>query len=130
MSEYPNITDETLIKAIREVASANAERVYTKPDDSVYCLYVHTDAGDLTPGCLIGHALHRLGVPLERMHGVTGNASDLMSALGIDVSNAVRHYAVDAQGCQDTRMTWSAAVRVADQGLSVRYPDVARKTAA
>lgn len=99
------------------------------------CYYVHTavqqqdaarssrdcgmDAPDVpddappVPGCLIGLALHKHGVPLDRMTWVTG-ASDLLYDLQqdgvLDFEKGVSNLFDDAQFHQDSGKTWGDAV--------------------
>ncbi|WP_458085763.1 hypothetical protein [Streptomyces malaysiensis] len=111
------ITAEQLEATIREVAAERPDYIYKTPEGSDICRYVHTDndSGVQIPGCLIGHALNRLGVPL----------ADLCRNEGTDAASVIHTYttlgtwdpavmaAENAQFEQDQGSTWSEAVRIA-----------------
>jgi hypothetical protein len=118
VTDYANITDAQIFDAIRKVAESAPDTVYrtTIPDHQYSgsdCFYVHTD-GDGNPvsaGCIIGKALHALGVPLETLReqeGVTANR--VMLNLGIGSADA-QDTARDVQISQDHGNTWEYAVR-------------------
>ena len=109
------ITDEDLARAIREVAAEDPNYVYQRPGSRV-CLYVHWDAnGTLRPGCLIGTALHRLGVPLETLSGYESKpAHEVLDHVAPDVSSHMRRAATRVQRVQDLGATWRQAARLLD----------------
>lgn len=104
-----------LIRAVREVAADNPDRIYQAPDPQV-CEYADT-AGN--PLCLIGHALHRLG-RLEQAANV-GNEENIAAILVYDWQDEVkstrtqRDWLHSVQKAQDTLQPWGEAVRTADQ---------------
>lgn len=78
------------------------------------CDYWHDDEDK--PGCLIGHALHRLGVPGDWLHGQEGsNAETLLNMLranylwNID-QDSTRLFTV-AQARQDALDPWGVALK-------------------
>lgn len=113
-----NITDEQFYAAVRKVAAEAPNTVYrtTIPDhqnSGTNCLYVHTDTSDnpVSAGCIIGQALHALGVSLETlaMHE-RKSAHVVMADLGIGSFDA-QEAARNVQISQDSGETWGAAVR-------------------
>jgi hypothetical protein len=113
-----NITDEQFYAAVRKVAAEAPNTVYrtTIPDHqrcATNCFYVHTDwNGDpVSAGCIIGKALHALGIPLETLREYEGApAQRVLAGLGIG-SWAAQDTARDVQVTQDSGETWGAAVR-------------------
>lgn len=110
------ITDDQLFEAIRKVATAAPETIYSRtvPDHqvsgplAVACFYVHTDTdgNPVSAGCLIGKALHSLGVSLETLAvHETEPAQLMLSELNIG-SDTARTIARNVQVRQDTGATW------------------------
>ena len=106
--------DQEVITTLRAVVAERPDYVYTNPfpDDAGTCRYVHGD----TPGCLVGHVLHRLGVPLEELSRHEGKnacsvAADLLDGISSDASWAIEH----AQFRQDLGDTWAEALKAAGQ---------------
>ncbi|MEQ4716124.1 hypothetical protein [Nonomuraea sp. B19D2] len=122
MTTLPTVTDAQVIDAIKAVAAENLDRVYTAPEHmstSGTCYYGHTDADDegkLSPGCLVGAAMNRLGVPLEtlRRHEET-NAFNLLTNLFPLLSTQTCSFANSAQMEQDGGKTWGEAVAYAKE---------------
>lgn len=88
------------------------------------CHYVHYVDGENVPGCIVGHILNRLGVPLEEMDTERfGNtpADNLLESLadrGIisleSVTNGrISGYLKTAQYKQDTGNHWGYAIACA-----------------
>jgi hypothetical protein len=122
-TSFRDVTDEQFLDAIRAVVAEDPERIYERPEhmEARYegaCYYVHTDARDerkLFPGCVIGQALHRLGVPLESLRDYEGeNATAVVTAFMPNVSFDARNYACTVQSRQDTANTWGDALAYAD----------------
>lgn len=122
-----------LDKARELVSLAIAE----KGEDYVYvnergvsggaCYNVHTDPdGNLTPGCLVGHALYLGGIPLASMGGLrmTSAAGSLLGDLRdeglLSRSPAAVEWLLDVQLAQDDGKTWGEAVAIADENLADR----------
>lgn len=124
-----------------------AEAIAAKGDDHVYekqgysCLYVHdigrvwddneeeyvNDFSTAVPGCLVGAALKRGGIPIEFLGDEQNNSSgsdDVLSLLQekdfAKVSERARYYLSDLQASQDYGMSWGKANRLALAGKQVR----------
>ncbi|MYR95440.1 MULTISPECIES: hypothetical protein [unclassified Streptomyces] len=122
-----SITDEKVMQVLKEVVAENPDRVYDAPehqltDDSTTCFYVHTD--DLTgepvsPGCLVGQVLNRLGLPLHRLEELEGyDAPQAVTALGLPVSGRTLRVLGQAQQFQDSGKTWGEAyARTMGEGI-------------
>lgn len=121
MTDYSNITDQQIYDAIRKVATEAPETIYrdTVPDHMrgytpSGCYYVHSDATDVTKlaaGCLIGKALHSLGVSLSDMADTNmASAPVMMDRLGIG-SGKARFVALDIQERQDSGIPWGNAIQ-------------------
>lgn len=113
------LTVENVTAALHAAVAEKGEGfVYRRPEDSDACLYVHRNDGvNLTTGCLVGNALHRLGVPLEALEECNiGTACELLDMLIEDGAiEHVPHKAAvllsEAQQEQDRDVPWGAAVR-------------------
>jgi hypothetical protein len=121
---YADITDDQLINALRAVVAESPETVYSLPDhmEPEYtdaCYYVHTDPSDetkLSPGCVVGAALDRLGVPLEDLQKREGQgAYVVLNELLPNVSMNALRFASDLQMFQDQRDPWSEALTQAEE---------------
>lgn len=108
------IDEHQAIATLRELAQGNEDFVYTKHDRA--CLYVH----DGQPDCLVGQALHKLGVPLDALERIQDG--DAFETTAIDVvtddafeltDGAVRVFKA-AQAEQDNRQRWADALRAAE----------------
>lgn len=65
-----NFTLEKLARTVVAVADEHPGYIYTaqlRPDDSRVCLYWHDGDGGGCPGCIFGHAFHRLGVDMSTL---------------------------------------------------------------
>ncbi len=111
------VTMEDVVRVAEEVVSTQLDYVYTNPNGlaaiqqaSTDCFYVHGDA----PGCVVGHILHRLGVPLEDLSYYEGlRANSVLLDLGDEEVIKMPNRAVSLlqcmQGEQDTGKTWGEA---------------------
>ncbi|AZF95863.1 hypothetical protein SEA_OLICIOUS_76 [Streptomyces phage Olicious] len=119
------------------IAAKGADFVYEKEGSS--CKYVHgidrvwdeeeecyIDSGfeNAVPGCLVGDALKRGGIPIEVLGGeyVNDSGSDeLLSTLQdkdfVRVSDRAREYLGDLQASQDSGAAWGVADEKARQGI-------------
>jgi len=118
------------VELLREaVAARGAEYVYSKPVDLVAghedepCLYVHRGPdGTACPGCGVGDALHRAGVPLLALARYEGeNAEAICRGLELaDDAMAATLVAVmvfsDFQSWQDAGWSWGHALAKAEAG--------------
>lgn len=123
--DHINVTDVQVIAALREVVAESPERVYEAPPTmptlpgGTSCFYVHRTAEGAVPGCLVGHVLHRLGVPLSELEKWEGaGAQDptlaTLNILGDNDEYAVRML-VEVQSTQDNGAPWGTALSLADQ---------------
>jgi hypothetical protein len=74
--EPVNVTAEKVLETLREVVAERPDYVYEAPEGytagaGVTCFYVHGDV----PGCVVGHVLNRLGVPLSDLALVEGRGA-------------------------------------------------------
>ncbi|RKN35962.1 hypothetical protein [Streptomyces hoynatensis] len=108
-----NITVTDVINAVLAVADEGPDHVYEQQAGTDMCRYTHESlSGTLIPGCLIGTALHRLGVPLERLERYEGEqVLPLLRALGIPVSYAAADPLREVQEAQDDGTPWGEAIR-------------------
>jgi hypothetical protein len=119
------ITDELIISTLRAVVAERPDYVYERPahmapirdgDGEIVgeCMYVHTDPEDdskLSPGCLVGTVLYRLGMPLEELQRHEGEGGwDVVDEFGGDDSRVVMQ---DVQLRQDSGVPWGAALELA-----------------
>ena len=126
MSEIHKFTDSQIIEALRATAEENPDRVYKAPGHlaggDLSCFYVHTDpeTGDpVSPGCGVGVALHRLGIPLEELAKCEGQAADTVVERLVPrgpYGEAAR-FALIFQTYQDDGATWADSLRAAEERL-------------
>jgi len=110
------ITGLQLIEKVREIATRF-------PDHVSDCYYITEACG--TPseiiGCIMGQALHELGVP----DSVLQEVEDMMESKSINMPNIKRHFNIlassletnwlkECQRTQDKGLTWSESVWEAD----------------
>lgn len=105
--------DDAAFTAAMRAAVAERGEDYVFPnewkDGASQCRYVQPD-GD-GPACLIGVALHRLGVPLDALLDQEGcSASHVVGAVASGVTYAAARAANKAQEAQDIGATWGAAL--------------------
>jgi hypothetical protein len=123
MMTLPDITDAELIDALKAVVAESPDHVYTAPQhmlDEGYakstCFYVHTDENDetkLSPGCVVGAALHRLGVPLEALQEYEHqNANAVLNVLYPGLSIQAKSFAGRVQLEQDNKFPWGRALAI------------------
>lgn len=131
-----------LKKAQELVAECIAERgedyVYEKQSGS--CMYVHNieaawepereeyedDFTNATPGCLVGMALKKGGVPLETMGSGVQNDNgsyDLLNHLQahgfVTFTDTASGFLANAQASQDAGAPWGLAVEAATRGMQL-----------
>lgn len=144
-----------LAKAQSLVAECIAERgedfVYKKAHGEYSCQYVHdvsdvwnedteeyedVNFADATPGCLVGMALHKAGVPLESLGSRDRNEDgsfDLIAKLEsegwVTVTTDAQNYFGNAQCSQDLGAPWKRAAEAAARGKSLEnaYDETGRK---
>lgn len=124
MSAVHKFTESQVIDSLRAVAEERPDHVYERPahmdGGDVSCYYVHTDAetdDPVTPGCGVGVALHRLGLPLEDLAKCEGEAADTVVerlCAGGSYGEAAQ-FALTFQSCQDNGDTWADSLSAAEQ---------------
>lgn len=78
------------------------------------CLYVHEEDGEKVPGCIVGTALHSLGVPLDVFAPFEGkNVNALRMDLPLPLTQEGWRMLSLAQHEQDSNSTWAEAVESA-----------------
>lgn len=120
---YHLSTEQAMAALEVVVAEAGEDYVYESPrhmqggDES--CFYVHRDpdGSDARPGCLVGTALHRLGVPLGELEKHEGTDAFTMLWHITDLPDRARGAFSGAQEAQDTGETWGEALRQAKRVL-------------
>lgn len=119
MITYADVTDEQFTEAIKALVKESPDKVYARPEHmeaapKAACYYVHTSPEDetqLSPGCLIGVALHKVGVPLEELRKYEGQAAwSVLRVLMPHLSADTVNFAGDIQAWQDQRKTWGEAL--------------------
>lgn len=114
--EKITVSEADVIATLRAVVAERPNYVYQKPahmDDEYSCLYVHTDADDeekRTPGCVVGHVLNRLGVPLDELEKREGKAAFRVVPDLADMPEGAVDALSRAQSSQDDSDTWSMAL--------------------
>lgn len=127
------ITDEMVVATLRAVVAERPDYVYRRPEHMLPlvdgegeteadCFYVHTapdDVDELTPGCLVGTVLYRLGVPLEVLEEWEGSGGyEVTSEFG--ASRTACSLMSEVQSTQDGGQPWRVALERAEE----RYPEV------
>ncbi|WJV49933.1 hypothetical protein [Streptomyces flavofungini] len=110
-------TDELLLETLRSVVKESPDRQYAKPDhmpeaETYSCFYVHTDeAGErVSPGCLVGSVLHRIGIGLDDLAYYEGeSAGRALKGLFDEVSPITLDTFCEVQSLQDGGMPWGEA---------------------
>jgi hypothetical protein len=119
-----HITEENMLDTLRGIIEERGENyVYEGSDESDSCLYVHQVNGDLVPGCLVGTALHRLGVPLQTMTWHEGASAHgllrRLTKIGV-IEGGADHIAFalnEAQAYQDKGSSWGYALRIYERRM-------------
>lgn len=125
--ERIKVTEEQVRQALVEaVAEKGEDYVYSNPegesakDAVVSCSYVHGDV----PGCLVGNALHRLGVPLSALEARELRGAYSVAKEVIDVTDGRGTFYTllgEVQDAQDNGAMWGDALAYA--GVVTRVGD-------
>ena len=84
------------------------------PDREETCLYLRGDS----PCCIVGNALHRLGVPLETLRAYDGDADGYPASDTIEERELGENQWINlVQERQDHGSTWARAVECADAAV-------------
>ncbi|MCT2594240.1 hypothetical protein LHJ74_30770 [Streptomyces sp. N2-109] len=124
-----NVVDEEVMDILREVVAENPDYIYRAPpvdpphvaDRQMSCLYVHTDAdgSNPRPGCVAGHVMYRLGIPLDTLKRWEGvDALSLMQEF-TDADKYTREALDVAQTRQDAGATWAQALHAAEKACGL-----------
>jgi hypothetical protein len=116
------VTAEQVLATLREVVAERPTYVYEAPEGyasetnetSVACFYVHGN----TPGCIVGHVLARLGVPLSDLALVEGRGAYKVADWFLDITDPdgatdVEHVLSVVQMHQDRGDSWGSALEAA-----------------
>jgi hypothetical protein len=124
-----HLTLDQVRDTAREVVATNPDYVYR--DTHEQCVYAEQDQGlNLVPSCLVGHVLHRLGIPLEEMAHNMADSVMLIGDLEADGlveesrdTAVVSAYLLIAQEQQDKAgVRWADALRHAEEWAEVEFP--------
>jgi hypothetical protein len=105
-----------LLETVREVADEHPDKTH---DAGLYWDYQHQ-----CPACLIGHAMHRLGVnPPDRMFNSQEVHDVNWAKMGFDLITGPQLYWLRlVQFFADSGHNWSGAVERADEMFPLRRP--------
>jgi hypothetical protein len=113
------VTADQVMQTLREVVAERPDYVYEVPEGyaaetNVSCYYVHGDV----PGCVVGHVLNRLGVPLSDLALVEGRGAYKVVDWFLNITDPdgvvdVEHVLSVAQSRQDRGDSWGEALEVA-----------------
>jgi hypothetical protein len=119
--ERIKVTGDAVISTLREVADEHPDYVYEAPTSQLApglsCFYVHGKGESAVPGCIVGHVLNRLGVPLNSLAQHEGNDAcdladkflEIQGDLAVDAHSAI----MGAQQNQDSGRPWGESVAMA-----------------
>lgn len=110
--------EKNIIRTLEQVVAERPDYVYRPADVAGHCMYVHKDplTGERTPGCVMGHVMHRMGVPFEKIMGLEGTAAAgaLTQVFGT-LSWETRFLVNEVQGRQDKSTPWGQALAEAKE---------------
>jgi hypothetical protein len=105
---------QKLEKAVRKLAKANPDFVYTTEDEESRCFYRPDEKNP--KGCIIGAALAAIGLPTGFNHEGLPAESVINDLLAPDVfSYEQTRWFSDVQVVQDEQKPWAEAVADADK---------------
>lgn len=115
-----DFTSQQLADKVREVAQDYPDNVYkAEHDDS--CVYFNIGQdGYYSASCIVGHALHRLGVKLEDIEEFNnGTVNELFEVYmpRVNRDTATDKWLTTVQDYQDFQMPWGQCVKKADSVL-------------
>ena len=122
--KYPELLDvhEAMAHLRAVVAEFGKDHVYTKPDHSGVCVYVHGSAEELVPGCIVAQVLHRHGVPMNVLSQYEGLGALQLAGPKSLTGRGVKPLLTEAAGTvlgnaqyvQDGLKPWGAALANAE----------------
>lgn len=121
MSETVDWTLEDLARTLREVAAEQPDYVYVNEDlpegsDSRNCKYWHENTRK--PGCILGVALHRLGVDVASMFnvGIVIYLGERFPSETIERRRPFRYVQMHQDGSEDEpRLPWGECIKALDE---------------
>lgn len=120
------ITGADVIRAVRQLAAENPDKVYRRPEGAVRCSYLTDVSGELGCGCIVGQALERCGVVLDGDED-NGHGPDIVMGMhDVNFDQEEAWWLTEVQSWQDGTSwapgeTWGKAVAHADD----TYPELA-----
>lgn len=107
---------DALEAAVRDLAAAYPDAIYVGIDDShgSKCYYTRGDVdhGPATEGCIIGHALVRIGIDPQTVRKLDTDMLPIAHILGTRLGRSPWFTVV--QNRQDDKHTWQYAIKAAD----------------
>jgi len=122
-----NVSSQQVIDTVRALVAERPDYVYTGDGEGYVpgessCYYVHEQSdGTKVPGCLVGHALHALGVPLDVLEEYEGTSAHAAAEQTLSISDSATRtlsFLSVAQEWQDRGAPWGNALAVAEQGAN------------
>lgn len=104
-------TTQEIETAVREIVSERPDYIY---DNAGYYLHKDEEGNPTVPGCLLGHALLRVGYTTEQLQFVNSKGIKAI-APRLKIEGDLK-WLNDVQILQDSNITWANAVRAADSG--------------
>ncbi|MCT2594241.1 hypothetical protein LHJ74_30775 [Streptomyces sp. N2-109] len=122
------VVDEEVMDILREVVAENPGYIYKAPpevpphvkDVDTKCHYVHTDpdGSNVRPGCVVGHVLHHMGIPLDTLKLHEGAPATTVLYRLTDADEYVRSALEMAQTWQDSGYPWAEALNAAEKAYA------------
>lgn len=112
-----DFTLKELQEMVREVASDYPKYVY-EPSNGVCSYFKNGEDGYSCPDCIIGHALHRLGVSPDNIgdNNIVSVRGLCRKYLPLSLSDdRTLEWLAEVQDRQDLGMPWAKAVKKADE---------------
>lgn len=109
-----------------EVNERGADYVYETPNEHMCVYATRTDDGQIKPSCLVGCALVRAGVDVNKLYkyAEAGSVGSLVDCFGKDLELDIDRAAIaafdEAQGIQDAKKPWGVALEAAQTLASLR----------
>jgi hypothetical protein len=115
------INHKDILRTLTEcVAERGADYIYSPPEHSAACYYVHPDG----PGCGAGLALTKLGIPLSDLAAVEGASAgssavaDLAAHHGLNLTSDARIVLDTFQAHQDAGVEWGPCLEAARESVN------------